>query len=62
FVLPDSPATAKFLNREEKVVALERLRANNQGTESKVWKWEQVWDVFTDPKTYLWFGLLFLCA
>jgi hypothetical protein len=30
-VLPDSPATAKFLSHEQKVIALERLRANNQG-------------------------------
>ncbi|THU99589.1 MFS general substrate transporter [Dendrothele bispora CBS 962.96] len=61
-VLPDSPSTAKFLSREEKIVALERLRANNQGTETKVWKWEQVWDLLLDLKTYLWFCLLFLCA
>ncbi|KAG6836539.1 hypothetical protein H0H93_006919 [Arthromyces matolae] len=62
FVLPDSPTTAKFFNQREKVVALERLRANNQGTESKIWKWSQVWDTFLDPKTYLWFALLFVCA
>ncbi|RDB16325.1 hypothetical protein Hypma_003016 [Hypsizygus marmoreus] len=61
-VLPDSPAKAKFLNHDEKVIALERLRANNQGTESKIWKWEQVWDLCLDPKTYLWFLLLFVCA
>ncbi|QRW20736.1 major facilitator superfamily transporter [Rhizoctonia solani] len=41
FVLPDSPSTAKFLSQEEKVIALERLRANNQGTESKSWEWGQ---------------------
>lgn len=29
-VLPDSPAKARFLNHDEKVIALERLRANNQ--------------------------------
>ncbi|TFK39896.1 major facilitator superfamily domain-containing protein [Crucibulum laeve] len=62
FVLPDSPIKAKFLTHDEKVVALERLRANNQGTESKIWKWDQVWDLFLDPKTYLWFLLLFVCA
>ncbi|KAJ7045769.1 major facilitator superfamily domain-containing protein [Mycena alexandri] len=62
FVLPDSPAKAKFLNHEEKIVAFERLRANNQGTESKVWKWDQVIEVLLDVKTYLWFSLLFLCA
>ncbi|KAJ7187989.1 MFS general substrate transporter [Mycena filopes] len=62
FVLPDSPAQARFLNHEEKIIAFERLRANNQGTESKVWKWDQVIEVLLDVKTYLWFSLLFLCA
>ncbi|KAJ1305159.1 hypothetical protein OPQ81_000193 [Rhizoctonia solani] len=62
FVLPDSPTTAKFLSREEKVVALERLRANNQGTESKNWEWSQVWEVLMDPKTYLWLSMQFVCA
>jgi len=62
FVLPDSPAKARFLNHDEKIIAFERLRANNQGTETKVWKWDQVIEVFLDVKTYLWFSLLFLCA
>jgi hypothetical protein len=29
-VLPDSPAKARFLNHDEKIIAFERLRANNQ--------------------------------
>ncbi|KAF8754606.1 Major Facilitator Superfamily [Rhizoctonia solani] len=62
FVLPDSPSTAKFLSQEEKMIALERLRANNQGTESKTWEWGQVREVLTDPKTYLWLALQFVCA
>ncbi|KAJ7346874.1 MFS general substrate transporter [Mycena albidolilacea] len=62
FVLPDSPAKARFLSHDEKIIAFERLRANNQGTETKVWKWDQVLEVFLDLKTYLWFSLLFLCA
>ncbi|KAG9098534.1 hypothetical protein FRC06_006241 [Ceratobasidium sp. 370] len=62
FVLPDSPTTAKFLSREEKIVAVERLRANNQGTESKTWEWSQVREVLTDPKTYLWIVMQFACA
>ncbi|TCD62052.1 hypothetical protein EIP91_007528 [Steccherinum ochraceum] len=62
FILPDSPTTARFLNHDEKIVAVERLRANNMGTETKVWKWAQVWEVVVDPKTYLWFAMLFLCA
>ncbi|KDN46898.1 hypothetical protein RSAG8_03975, partial [Rhizoctonia solani AG-8 WAC10335] len=52
----------------EKVVALERLRANNQGlfiyagTESKNWEWSQVREVLTDPKTYLWLAMQFVTA
>ncbi|KAF8603639.1 MFS general substrate transporter [Ceratobasidium sp. AG-I] len=62
FVLPDSPSTAKFLSHDEKVVALERLRANNQGTESKTWEWSQVRELALDLKIYLWFAMQFLCA
>ncbi|KAI0069712.1 MFS general substrate transporter [Panus rudis PR-1116 ss-1] len=61
-ILPDSPTTARFLSHEEKVIAVERLRANNMGTETKVWKWAQVAELFLDLKTYLWFSMLFLCA
>ncbi|KAK0219377.1 major facilitator superfamily domain-containing protein [Armillaria nabsnona] len=61
-VLPDSPAKARFLSHDEKIIAIERIRANNQGTETKIWKWAQVLEVFLDLKTYLWFSLLFLCA
>lgn len=32
------------------------------GTETKVWKWEQFWETFRDPKSYLWFAMLFLAA
>ncbi|PSS32120.1 hypothetical protein PHLCEN_2v2116 [Hermanssonia centrifuga] len=62
FILPDSPTTARFLNHQEKVIAVERLRANNMGTETKVWKWDHVWDLLRDAKTYCWFAMLFLCA
>ncbi|ESK92567.1 allantoate permease [Moniliophthora roreri MCA 2997] len=62
FVLPDSPTTARFLTPDERIIALERIRANNQGTESKVWKWDQVWELLLDLKTYLWFLLLFVCC
>ncbi|KAL0058349.1 hypothetical protein AAF712_014983 [Marasmius tenuissimus] len=61
-VLPDSPTKARFLTLDEKIIALERLRANNQGTENKVWKWDHVWEFLLDGKTYLWFLLLFLCC
>jgi hypothetical protein len=60
--MPDSPITAKFLNQEEKHVAVERLRMNQQGMGSGEWKWDHVKDAALDPKTYLWFTLIFLIS
>lgn len=61
-VLPDSPTTARFLTHEEKILAVERLRANNTGTETKTWKWAQARESLLDPKTYAWFSMLFLIS
>jgi hypothetical protein len=57
--MPDSPMEAKFLTPPEKLIAVERLRANQMGIASRVWKWSHVREVFLDPKTWLWFSLLF---
>lgn len=55
YLLPNSPTTAKFLrNGDDRLIALERLRENNTGTKSSTWKWEQVWETWRDPKTYMW--------
>jgi hypothetical protein len=61
-VLPDSPTTARFLSHEEKVLVVERLRANNTGTETKVWKWKQARECLLDPKTCFWFAMIFLIS
>ncbi|KAJ7282799.1 MFS general substrate transporter [Mycena rebaudengoi] len=61
-VLPNSPTTARFLTHEEKIIAVERLRANNTGTETKTWKWPQVRECVLDPKTWAWFSMLFLIS
>ncbi|KAB5583435.1 major facilitator superfamily domain-containing protein [Coniochaeta sp. 2T2.1] len=58
FMMPDSPMEAKFLNEHEKVIAVERLRANQMGVISREWRWDHVWETFTDPKTYMWFFLI----
>jgi len=41
-------------------MAVERLRANQTGTGSNEWKWDQVLEVFVDPKSYLWLGIAML--
>jgi len=53
FVLPDSPLTAGFLSLEDKALHAERLRGNEQGIGTHVFKTEQVWEALRDPNTWL---------
>ncbi|CAN8098235.1 unnamed protein product [Discula destructiva] len=55
WLIPDSPMEAKFLSDREKVIATERLRANQMGIAARTWRWDHVWETATDVKTYLWF-------
>ncbi|KAG8947324.1 hypothetical protein FRC03_001064 [Tulasnella sp. 419] len=55
FLFPDNPATAWFLSSEEKVIAVQRIRANQAGIEAKVWKREQFIEALTDAKTWVYF-------
>ncbi|KAJ5093197.1 hypothetical protein N7456_009058 [Penicillium angulare] len=50
--LPDNPMTSK-LTKEEKILAIERLRENQTGIENKHFKWNQFVEVLKDPQTYL---------
>jgi hypothetical protein len=56
--MPDSPMEAKFLNEHERLIAVERLRMNQMGVASRVWKWDHVLEAFLDVKTWLWFSML----
>lgn len=56
--MPDSPMEAKFLNDNDKVIAVERLRVYQMGVASKGWKWDHVLEAFMDIKTWLWFSML----
>ncbi len=57
-IMPDSPMEAKFLNGTEKLIAVERLRMNQMGVASRIWKWDHVLEAFLDVKTWLWFSML----
>ncbi|KAJ9624323.1 hypothetical protein H2204_010879 [Knufia peltigerae] len=59
FFLPDSPVSARFLHGEDRLVAIERLRANNQGVEGNEWKWSHVKEAAMDIKTWLWAAMMF---
>ncbi|KAK3321729.1 major facilitator superfamily domain-containing protein [Apodospora peruviana] len=54
-LMPDSPMEAKYLNEREKVIAVERLRANQMGVASREWRWDHVWETLLDFKTWCWF-------
>lgn len=62
FLFPDNPVKSNFLSPEEKVVAVERLRANQQGVETKVFKIYQVLEMISDPKSWCWMILSMLIA
>lgn len=56
--LPDSPMTARFLKGDDKLMAVERLRMNQMGVSSGVWRWDHVKECVLDPKTWIWFAML----
>jgi hypothetical protein len=60
FFLDGDIESARFLTETEKKMAHERLRANQTGTGTREWKWDQVIEVFVDPKSYIWLGIVML--
>ncbi|KAH7312680.1 allantoate permease [Stachybotrys elegans] len=50
--MPDNPMTSK-LTEDEKVWAIERVRANKTGIDNKQIKMYQVLECFTDPQTWM---------
>jgi hypothetical protein len=56
--MPDSPMEAKFFTLEEKLIAIERLRMNQMGVSSGVWKWDHFREAMFDLKTWCWFAML----
>ncbi len=53
--MPDSPMEAKHLTERQRVIAVERLRANQMGVSSGEWRWDHVWETLLDLKTWMWF-------
>jgi hypothetical protein len=47
--LPDSPLTARFLSAEDRQIALERIRGNQESTGMQDFKMYQVKEAFLDP-------------
>lgn len=59
FFLPDAPMTARFFSTNDKVIAVERVRMNQMGVSSGVWRLDHVKESIFDPKSWAWFALIF---
>ncbi|KUL82429.1 hypothetical protein ZTR_11203 [Talaromyces verruculosus] len=60
FIVPDSQLSAKFLTPAERVVAVNRIRVNQQGIGNRKFKAYQAIEVLKDPRTYLYFAFQFI--
>ncbi|TFK55777.1 MFS general substrate transporter [Heliocybe sulcata] len=60
--LPDSPLHARLLTERERTIALERIRDDQIGVENKKIKREQVWEAFTDIRTWIIVLMMMLTA
>ncbi|GAA5957664.1 hypothetical protein JCM8115_001390 [Rhodotorula mucilaginosa] len=57
----EKPEKAKFLSPEDRLKAVERLKANQTSSANKKFDWSQIKELFLDPKTYLFATLAVLC-
>ncbi|KAI9692761.1 MAG: hypothetical protein M1820_009360 [Bogoriella megaspora] len=55
FVIPDNQMNARWLKPEERVLAIERIRQNQQGVGNKHWKIYQIREALTDPLSWAFF-------
>jgi ACS family allantoate permease-like MFS transporter len=51
--IPDIPSKAWFLNEEERLLVLVRIKENKQGFGNHHFKLDQLKEVFVDPRTYV---------
>ncbi|GAA5993232.1 hypothetical protein JCM10908_004522 [Rhodotorula pacifica] len=57
----EKPEKAKFLSPEDRLKAVERLKANQTASNNTKFDWSQIKELFLDPKTYLFASLAVLC-
>ncbi|KAH7064685.1 membrane transporter [Macrophomina phaseolina] len=60
FVMPDNQLNCRWLTQEERLLALERIRVNQQGIGNKHWKFYQVKEALSDPMVwaFFWYALI----
>ncbi|GMM36474.1 Thi73 protein [Saccharomycopsis crataegensis] len=59
FAMPKNPMQNRYFNDREKKILAHKLRGNQTGIETKIFKWYQVKEAFLDPKMYLLFLMCF---
>ena len=59
--LSDSAKNAKFLIQEERIIAIERLKENETEYKNTHIDREQIWEAFTDAKTWLLVVFILAC-
>ncbi|KUI70414.1 hypothetical protein VM1G_05791 [Cytospora mali] len=52
FVMPDNQLNARFLTEKERIMAVERIRVNQQGVGNKHFKFYQFKEALTDPMVW----------
>lgn len=52
FTVPDNQLNARWLKKEDRILAVERVRINQQGIGNKHFKWYQLREALTDPLTW----------
>jgi len=52
FVMPDNQLNARWLSKEDRILAVERVRVNQQGIGNKHWKYYQLKEALLDPITW----------
>jgi MFS transporter, ACS family, allantoate permease len=58
FVMPDNQMNARWLSKEDRLLAIERIRVNQQGVGNKHWKFYQLKEALLDPLSWAFFFML----
>ncbi|KAF9693743.1 hypothetical protein EKO04_008413 [Ascochyta lentis] len=57
FLLPNEPATARFLGTADRAKAIDRVQGNMTGIKNDIWKWSQSLEALFDVKIWLLVGI-----
>ncbi|KAF2102184.1 membrane transporter [Rhizodiscina lignyota] len=55
FIIPDNQTKCRWLSPEDRLLAIERIRVNQQGIGNKHWKFYQVKEALLDPMAWAFF-------